>query len=677
MFSKPQKIDKTLSIHQDDRKDPYFWMNERDTRPVLDYLESENRRTQETLKETEELQKTLVTEMRARIKEDDASVPVPSGGYFYYGRYEKGQEYPIYARKKGSLDAAEEILTDGNVLSQATSYFDMTSPDPSPNHELIGFAVDTRGRRFYDLHFKNVKTGETLKDVIKDTTGDFVWGNDGRTILYARQHPETLRSYQIWRSVLGSDRPPELVYEETDETYSAYVSKTKTDRWILMTLVKRDCTEIRVLDANHPSGVFEAYHPREDGLEYSLEDSGSDFYILTNWDAPNHKIMRAAYDARSKDKWSEVIGHDAHIYRESMDVYRSHFVIEERENGLTQIRIVGQGQLKQRILKFNDPAYVVEPVALPEFASPVFRFTYESLNQPETVFEETFESEERTARKVKEVSTYQADQYTSQRVFATAHDGTRIPISILMKRGTQLNGENPLLLYGYGSYGLCVEPYFRGNVISLVDRGFIFAIAHIRGGSEMGREWYEEGRLQNKRNTFTDFIESAQYLISESYTSAKHLYAMGGSAGGLLMGAVVNMRPEIFNGVVAAVPFVDVVTTMLDESIPLTTSEYREWGDPRKKEDYDYIKSYSPYDNVEAKEYPNLLVTTGYHDSQVQYWEPAKWVAKLRDLKTDKNLLLLHTEMSAGHSGASGRFEALKTVALEYSFFLHLEGVAG
>ncbi len=672
---KTAKIPKKLTMHGDERVDNYYWMRERDSKPVLAYLKSENLRTKKAMKSTEALQKKLVKEMRARIKEDDSSVPFPRPPFFYYHRYEKGGEYPIYARKKGSLKAKEEVLVQGNKLGKGKSYFQIHSVEESPNQRFVGYGIDTVGRRFYDLYFKDTKTGKLLPNVIKDTTGSFVWANDNKTVFYVKQHPETLRAYQLYRYELSPKAKPELVYEEKDDTYYLNLEKGRSEKWIFLTSSKRDSSEVRYLDADQPKGQWQVYYPRQPDFEYGLDDGQNEFFILTNWQAPNYRVMRGPIEPTPKEKWAEIIPNDPKVYRENLDVFKTHFLIQERANGLTRLSVYSRKDMKSRLVEFPDPTYVVDFAYLPMYDSPVFRFNYDSLNQPPTVFEENFRTKERQTLKVKEVPTFKAEKYESRRIWAKASDGAKIPISILLKKGTELNGKNPVYLEGYGSYGYSNDPEFHSKIFSLVDRGFVYAIAHIRGGAEMGRAWYEGGRLQRKKNTFTDFIACAQTLIDQKYTSKERLYIWGGSAGGLLMGAVVNMRPDLFHGAVAAVPFVDVVTTMLDDTLPLTTAEYREWGDPRKKEDYLYMKSYSPYDNVEKKDYPNILVTTGYHDSQVQYWEPAKWVAKLRELKTDGNVLLLYTEMSAGHSGASGRFEALKSVALEYAFFLKLEGI--
>ncbi len=677
-FKAATKIPHTHSIHGDLRVDDYFWMRERDTPAVLDFLKTENQRTAEALHPVLNLERGLYDEMRARIKEDDSTVPAFDNGFYYYVRFQTGQEYGIHCRKPaaadGSLtaDAKEEILLDENVEARGHTYFSVADVEVSPNHELLAFAVDKVGRRIHSLFFKDLKTGKMLPDVIEGITSNFVWAADNKTVFYSKQDPETLRSYQIFRYELGGK--PELIFEEKDTTFNVWVQGTRRNQYIFMVVAKRDSSEWRMLDSTNPRGEWQILQPREPMHEYSVADAGDRLLFLTNWQATNFRLMEAPYDARGKAQWREVIPTSSTVYLEDVDAYAGHFVIGERENGLSQVRIRDRQSGQDRLLKFPDPTYEVSAMGLPDFNSKYLRFSYQSLVQPPSVYDEDFVSKERVVRKVREVPGYNPNLYESKRIWAEGKDGVRIPMSVLMKKGLSLSGENPVLLYGYGSYGLSTEAYFRSSVMSLVDRGFVFAIGHIRGGSEMGRDWYEKGRLKYKMNTFHDFIACAEKLISEKITSSEHLHIMGGSAGGLLVGAVINMRPELFKGAVAAVPFVDVLTTMLDESIPLTTGEYNEWGDPRIKEQYMHMREYSPYDNVRATAYPNILVTTGYHDSQVQYWEPAKWVARLREMKTDSNHLLFYTELNAGHSGASGRFEALKTLAKEYAFFLMLEG---
>ena len=674
MYKPAQKSPHVLELHGDRRVDDYFWMRERDSAPVLEFLRQENERTAEALAPVKDLENKLYTEMRARIKEDDTSVPTYDHGFYYYSRYEKGQEYPILARKKGALDASEQIILNQNVEAKGHAYFEVGAAETSPNQTILAFAADTVGRRIYTIRFKDLMTGEFLSDKIEAVTPDFVWAADNKTLFYVKQDPETLRAFQVYRYVLGQANSTQLIFEEKDDTYNVGVGVSRDGNRLYMASEKRDWSEWKILDAHKPLGQWEIFLPREKDHEYSLEDGGDRIYILTNWQAKNFRLMEAPITARSKEQWREVIPHNPKILREGVSAFNTHLVVSERENGLTQLRVMDRKSGEQRQVQFPEPVYEVEVAELPDYNSNHLRFAYESFVQPPSVFDEEFSSQSRTLRKEKEVPGYDKSLYEARRIWAKAADGAEIPISILLKKGTKLDGRNPALIYGYGSYGHSNTVNFWSSVLSLVDRGFVYAELHIRGGQEMGRDWYEKGRLKHKMNTFTDFIAGTEQLIADGYTSKQQAYMMGGSAGGLLMGAVMNMRPDLYKGVIAQVPFVDVLTTMLDESIPLTTGEYNEWGDPRKKDEYMYMRQYSPYDNVSAKNYPNIFVQTGYHDSQVQYWEPAKWVAKLRELKTDQNLLLFYTELEAGHSGASGRFESLKTLAKQFAFILMLEG---
>lgn len=666
-LEKPVRLEK----HGDVRVDEFFWMKERDSAPVLKFLEAENARVAEATADVQGLKEKMVQEMRSRVKEDDQTVPIKEGEFHYLTRFEKGKEYPIYLRRRGSPEAKDEVIADINDLAKGFDYYS-ASINVSPNHQVMALMVDTKGRRFYDIRFKNLVTGEFLSDQIPSTTGNLVWAKDNRTLFFSRQHPETLRSYQIYRYELGG-KAPELVYEEKDETFRVYVSAGKDNEFLFLTVDSTLSTEVHYLKADDPHGQWQVVLPREKDHEYSVTYGGDRFFILTNWQAKNFRVMEAPFSARDKSAWREVIPHRPDVYLEDLDVYRGHVVTEERFNGLTRISVMERSTKKIKAVEFPDETYVTGFTDLPEYDSPVLRYSYESLVRPASVFDYNFASQQSTLRKEREVPGYDRTKYVTRRLWATAQDGTKVPISLLQNKDRS-QADGPLLLYGYGSYGYSVDPHFNSNVFSLVDRGFAYAIAHIRGGSEMGRHWYEDGKLLKKKNTFMDFIACAEHLIAQRYTSAAHLYMMGGSAGGLLMGAVMNLRPDLFKGVVAAVPFVDVITTMLDDSIPLTTSEYDEWGNPNDPKYYDYMKSYSPYDNVKPQAYPNVLVTTGYHDSQVQYWEPAKWVARLRAKKTDKNLLLFKTEMGAGHSGKTGRFERLKEIGLDYAFLLKLEG---
>jgi len=669
----PHKLEK----HGHVRIDNYYWLRERDNPEVLKYLEEENRYTEAVMAHTAALQERLFQEFRTRIKQTDISVPYLRDGYYYYTRTEEGKEYPIYCRKKGSLEAPEEILVDVNEVARGHKFCSVTRPAVSTNNNLIAYAVDTVGRRIYTLYFKNLATGELLPDRIPQVTGNVVWANDNRTVFYARQHPTTLRSYQIYRHVLGTDPArDDLVFEEKDETFRCFVTKTKSKRYIMIASTQTLSTEYRLLEADNPQGQFRVFLPRERNHEYEIEHYGDHFYIRTNWKARNFRLMKTPVARTGKENWQEVIPHRDDVLLQDFEIFRDHLVAVERKDGLTRLRIMPWSGKGVHYVDFGEPAYLAFPTDNYEFDTPLLRFTYSSLTTPTSVYDYNMNTRQRTLLKREEVlGGFDPANYQAERVYAPAPDGVRVPISLVYRKGFRKDGSHPLLLYGYGSYGNSTEASFNPFRISLLDRGFVYAIAHVRGGQELGRQWYEDGKLLKKKNTFTDFIACAEYLIREKYADPKRVFAQGASAGGLLMGAVINMRPDLFRGVIAGVPFVDVVTTMLDESIPLTTNEYDEWGNPNDKKYYDYMLSYSPYDQVERKAYPNLLVTTAFHDSQVQYWEPAKWVAKLRAMKTDNNWLLLKTRMDAGHGGASGRYQRYREIAFEYAFLLDLAGI--
>jgi len=669
---------KNLSIHGHTRTDPYFWLNERENPEVISYLEAENAYTKSGLAHTEALQEKLFGEIKGRIKEDDASVPVQLRGYYYYTRYETGREYPLHCRKKGSLDAAEEIMLDENLLAEGQSFCQVVGLTVSPDNNWLVYGADFVGRRKYEMYVKNLTTGEVRKEVGDVTDGSYVWVNDNKTLYYDVKDEVTLRTYRIMRHTLGQDpKKDNLVFEEKDETFGCGVSRSKSDAYIFIYSYSTTTSETRYAPASEPAAKFKVFQPRQRDHLYDVEHYGPHFYIRTNINnSRNFKIMKTPLTATDLPNWTDVMPYRGDVLIERFDVFRDYLVVEERYDGLTRLRVRSWAGNSDYFIQFDEPSYTAYMHNNPEFNTVQFRYGYSSLVQPATVYEINMLSKERKTLKVQEVpGGYDASQYTCERVWVNARDGARVPVSLVYKKAAFKGEESPLLLYGYGSYGITVDPYFSVARLSLLDRGFVFAIAHIRGGQDMGRQWYEAGKMLYKKNTFNDFVDCAEYLIANKYTSKGHLYAMGGSAGGLLMGAVVNMRPDLWNGIVASVPFVDVVTTMLDESIPLTTGEFDEWGNPKNKEYYDYILSYSPYDNVKAVNYPNMLVTTGLHDSQVQYWEPAKWVARLRELKTDSNRLYLHTEMDAGHGGKSGRFERLREIAMEYAFLLDCEGI--
>jgi oligopeptidase B len=665
-----------LEVHGHQRTDEYYWMNDRENPEVIQYLKEENEYVEAVMEPTREFQKTLFNEMKSRIKEDDQSVPYFKSGYHWYVRYETGGEYPIYCRKKGSLESGEEIILNVNELAKGKNFYQVGGTSTTPDQKILAFAADEVGRRIYTLFFKNLITEEIFEENIPEVTGNFVWAGDNQTLFYSKQDPETLRSHRIFKHVLGSNpETDELIFEETDEEFSCVVHKTKSEKFIIIHSESTISSEVRFIESNQPNSKFKILQERIPFLEYASDHFGDYFFIRTNENAQNFKLIKAPVSSTEKENWEDVIPHREDVLLEDFDLFSKYLVTQERVNGLTQIQILpwnGSGHS----IEFNDETYTAWISTNPEFDTEVLRFGYNSLTTPSSVYDYRLNSREKTLLKQQEVvGGYESSEFHSERIWAKAKDGVEVPISLVYKKSLfSKNGTNPVLLYSYGSYGYSMDAYFSSNRLSLLERGFVFAIAHIRGGEDLGRHWYEDGKMLKKKNTFTDFIACAEHLIQNTYTSPEHLYAMGGSAGGLLMGAVINMRAELFKGVIANVPFVDVVTTMLDESIPLTTGEFQEWGNPKHQEYYEYMLSYSPYDNVEEKDYPNLLVTSGLHDSQVQYWEPTKWVAKLRDKKTDSNLLLLHTNMEAGHGGASGRFNALKELALEYAFLLMLEG---
>jgi oligopeptidase B len=667
---------KELSIHGDTRIDKYYWLNERENPEVIDYLKAENAYLDTVLGHTKPFQEALFEEIKGRIKQDDESVPYKDNGYYYLTRYEKGKEYPIYARKKGSLEAEEEIMLDVNELAKSYAYYAVGGRNVSPDNKLLAFGEDTLSRRIYTLRFKNLETGEMLPDEIPNTYGACAWAADNEHVFYGLKD-ETLRVYKIMRHKLGTPVSEDVeVFHEADPTFSTFVYQTKSKKYLVIGSSQTLSDEYRVLEADKPTGRFRLIQPRERKLEYSIAHYGDKFYIRTNWNAQNFRLMACPEDATTKEHWEEIIPHREEVLFEGMDIFQDYLVLSERHKGITRLR-VRPWKGEEHYIEFPEDAYLAYTTVNPQFDTELLRLSYTFLTTPNTQYDYNIRSREFTQLKQQEVldPNFDPANYQSERLHATASDGTKIPISLVYRKGFEKNGKQPLLLYGYGSYGASMDPYFSSVRLSLLDRGFAFAIAHIRGGQELGRQWYEDGKLLNKKNTFTDFIACGKYLVAQNYTSPEHLYAMGGSAGGLLMGAVINMAPELFNGVIAAVPFVDVVTTMLDESIPLTTFEYDEWGNPNDETYYKYIKSYSSYDNVEAQAYPAMLVTTGLHDSQVQYWEPAKWVAKLRELKTNDAPLLLYTNLDTGHGGASGRFERYKETAMEYAFLLDLEGI--
>ena len=670
---------KELSMHDDVRQDAFYWLNERENPEVIAYLDAENTYYDSNTAHTKDFQTALFEEMKSRIKKDDSSVPYKYNGYWYITRYEKGKDYPVYTRKKETLSAKEELLFDCNEMAKGHAYFNLRGLNISPDNSLVAFATDTIGRRQYNLYIKNLKTNKILEDKVSNSTGSSTWANDNKTLFYTLQNETTLRSEAIYKHTIGSNTKDDaLVYEEKDDTFGVGVYKTKSKKYLVISSYSTLTTEYQILNADTPNQPFKVFQPRTRGLEYSIAHYGDSFYVVSNADgAKNFKLSKTSENQTEKPFWRDVIPHRSDVLLEGIDIFKDFLVISERKNGLNQIKITRWDGTDQYYLPFESETYTAYTTTNIDFDTNFLRYGYQSMTTPSSMIDFNMVTKEKTIMKEQEVlgGKFNKENYVSERLWATASDGTKIPISIVKHKDTPKHSKTPLLLYAYGSYGATIDPYFSTVRLSLLDRGFVYAIAHIRGGQYLGRQWYEDGKLLKKKNTFTDFIDCSKFLISEGYTSSSHHYAMGGSAGGLLMGAVVNMAPKLYNGVVSQVPFVDVVTTMLDDSIPLTTGEYDEWGNPNDKRYYDYMKSYSPYDNVSNQSYPNMLVTTGLHDSQVQYWEPAKWVARLRTQSKYSSKLYLKTNMDAGHGGASGRFEGLKEVASEYSFLLDLESI--
>ena len=672
---KAEKINTSLSTHNDERIDEYYWLKERDNPKVIDYLNAENSYRDKYMKDYQSLEKKLFEEIKSRIKEDDSSVPYFENGYFYYTRYETGKQYPIYCRKKENLDANEEILIDANKMSKGHDYFRIGGIDVSPNNKIAAYGVDTVSRRLYTIYFKNLETGEVYKDKIPYTTGSVTWTNDNSAIFYDKKDIETLREERVMKHGFGTNiKNDEEIYFEEDETFSVYSYKTKSNKYIVIASQSTLSDEYLIINANDHNKKYKIFQKREKGLEHSITHFNDKWYVRTNKDnATNFKLMVCDDKKTSKEYWKDFIPHREDVLLEDIDVFKNFFIVIERYNGLKRINIKPWNNSKNHYIDFETETYSLYSSYNPNINTNKLRYNFSSLTTPSSVIEYDMITREKKVLKENEVlGEFNKDNYTSKRVWANARDGKKVPISLVYRKDKYIEGSNPLLLYAYGSYGITNNPNFSSVRLSLLDRGFIYAIAHIRGSQYLGREWYDDGKMFNKKNTFTDFIDCGKFLIKSKFADKNKLFAMGGSAGGLLMGAVSNMAPELFKGIVAAVPFVDVITTMLDEDIPLTTSEYDEWGNPNNKDSYDYMLSYSPYDQVEKKDYPAIFITAGYHDSQVQYFEPAKWIARLRDRRTNKEPLLMYCNMEAGHGGASGRFEAYKETAMEYSFLLAL-----
>jgi len=687
-----QQIPYKTTIHGQNRVDNYHWIRLTDeqklaknlegwpddqTMQVVDYINKENEYTQTQLSHTKNLQKKLYNEIVGRIKKDDVSVPYLYNGYWYYTRYKKGGEYPIYCRKKESLQSPEEVMIDVNDWAKGHDYFSLTNLSVSPNNKFLAFSVDTLSRRIYTIKIKDLQTGELLMDEIHGTEDAVAWANDNATFFYTAKNEITLLSEHINRHILGTLQTDDVrVYTEKDDSFYIGVGRSKSDKYIIIYNSSTLVSDYYILNANDPLGKFRQFSPRETEHEYTIEHYKDKFYIVTNWKAMNFRLMETPDNATAKQNWKEVIPHRKDVMVSGIDVFADHLVISERRYGLRQIRVIDQRNGNEHYMDFGEAVYSAYPSVNLSFNTNVLRYQFSSLITPRSTFDYDMDMKVSTLLKQTEVvGGYDIDDYHSERLYAEARDGKKVPISIVYKKGYKKNGQGNLLLYAYGSYGSTNDPSFSSTRLSILDRGFAYAIAHIRGSQTYGRPWYEDGKMFNKMNTFTDFVDCSKYLIQNNYTGPGHLFAMGGSAGGLLMGAVVNLAPELYRGVIAAVPFVDVINTMLDASIPLTSNEWDEWGDPREKDEYDYMMTYSPYDNVYNADYPNMLVTAGYYDSQVQYWEPVKWVAKLRDYKVGENVLYLHTNMDAGHGGKSGRFRRYKELALKYAFILDLAGI--
>ena len=680
------------TLHGQERIDNYHWIRLTDeqklakniegwpddqTMQVVDYIKKENEYTQTQLRHTKNLQKKLYSEIISRIKKDDVSVPYLDNDYWYYTRYEKGKEYPIYCRKRESLENPEEVMINVNDWAKGHDYFSLTNLSVSPNNKFLAFGVDTLSRRIYTIKIKDLQTGELLMDEIHGTEDAVAWANDNATFFYTVKNEITLLSEYINRHKLGTLQTDDVrVYTEKDDSFYIGVGRSKSDKYIIIYNSSTLISDYYILNANDPVGKFRQFSHRETEHEYTIEHYNDKFYIVTNWKAMNFRLMETPENATTKQNWKEVIPHRKDVMVSGIDVFADHLVISERRDGLRQIRVIDQRNGNEHYLDFGEAVYSAYPSVNPSFNTNVLRYQFSSLITPRSTFDYDMDMKVSTLLKQSEVvGGHDPADYHSERLYAKVRDGKKVPISIVYKKGFKKNGQGNLLLYAYGSYGSTNDPSFSSTRLSLLDRGFAYAIAHIRGSQTYGRPWYEDGKMFHKMNTFTDFVDCSKYLIQNNYTDPGHLFAMGGSAGGLLMGAVVNLAPELYRGVIAAVPFVDVINTMLDASIPLTSNEWDEWGNPRKKDEYEYMMTYSPYDNVYNAAYPNMLVTAGYFDSQVQYWEPVKWVAKLRDYKVGENVLYLHTNMDAGHGGKSGRFLRYKELSLKYAFMLDLAGM--
>ena len=675
---KAEKIPYQLKKHGDIRIDNYYWIKEKENPEVIDYLERENDYYQRMTESSKSLKEDLFFEMKKRIKEEDESVPYFLNGFWYITRYEKGKQYPIYTRKKDSLTANEEVLFDCNKLAENQDYFQLVGINVSPDNTKVIYGIDTESRRKYTLYVKDLLTNKVLDTKIKNTTGSTAWSSNNNNFFYVKKNEQTLRSEKVFLHDISKPNDLDtLIFHEEDETFSVYVNESKSKEYIFIASYSTLTSEYQFIKSSQPLSDFKLIQKRIRNLEYYVSHFKEKFYIMNNKDgAHNFKISKTSINNPSSENWIDILEHRDNVLLEDFEIFNDHWVVTERKNGLTRLKVKRWDETEDYFIPISGKTYSLSGSFNPNFETSSFRFGYTSLSTPTTIFEYDMNSKTKKLLKQRTVpnSKFKSNNYIEKRFWADSRDGEKIPISLVYHKDTELDLNTPLLLYAYGSYGYTIDPYFSSNRLSLLDRGFIYAIAHVRGGQYLGRSWYEDGKLLNKKNTVNDFIDSTKFLIKNGISSADHIHAMGGSAGGLLMGAILNEAPFLYNSVIASVPFVDVITTMLDKSIPLTTGEYDEWGNPNNKKYYDYIMSYSPYDNVKKQDYPNIMVTSGYHDSQVQYWEPTKWVAKLRAHKTDSNVLFLVTNMEAGHSGPSGRFNTLKEIANEYAFVLQLEG---
>jgi len=675
-----KKVPHELTAHSVTRNDNYYWMRDdsRTDKEILAHLDEENSYVETVLAPLKGNREALYEELVSRIEKDDSTVPVFDNGYWYYTRYSGENEYPIYLRKP-TLEAEPSVLLDANIMSEGHDYFSIGSYAISSDNKLLAYSEDTLSRRIYTIFVKELESGDKLNDVLEGTSGRVVWANDNTHLFYVKKDPQTLLGYQVYRHKLGTAQSDDtLIYEESDPTFYTYISKSKDSRVIYIHHNNTDKTGVTLVDANDPTASTEVFLPLKDGQEYSVAKAEGGYYVLTNIDAKNFRIMKAPLDGFSDvSTWQEVVAHRSNVFLQNIEVFKNHLVVKEKENRMLRMVVHNLTSGEEKVIPTQDPIYGAYFNANPQMDTNKLRIFYSSLTTPGSIIDVNLDTLESEIMKQTRVSdTFDSSAYASERVMIAARDGAEVPVSLVYRKDKfKKDGTNPLYQYAYGSYGATIDPTFRSSWLSLIDRGFVVAIAHIRGGQMLGRQWYEDGKMFEKMNTFTDYIDVTKGLVEQQYADKTRVFAMGGSAGGLLMGAVVNMAPELYLGVSAHVPFVDVVTTMSDASIPLTTGEYTEWGNPENKAEFDYMLSYSPYDQVEAKDYPHMLVTTGLHDSQVQYFEPMKWVAKLREYKTDDNLLLFKTDMEAGHGGASGRFKRFESTALEYAFVLYLAGV--